>query len=238
MTSSLSDVQSPFPEPATGEGFRSLTPGLTAAFDPEHFHDGAAGIVSRLTTYLGDRSVRGLDLLDPAVLLKTARALMTPERQRVADFDPDRVNQIVDLYTATGIPVYSPGYMGRQFSGVVPLASLIDLVGSVVNQPSSFYEAGQLPSVAERLMAEELNRFIGWDRDRFAMVTTSGGSLANLTALLAARNRAFPQIWTRGAGGAPDPPAIAVSEDVHYSVTRAAGVLGIGERQIIRLPVD
>ncbi|MGC5010750.1 pyridoxal phosphate-dependent decarboxylase family protein [Streptosporangium sp. DT93] len=238
MTSSLSDVHSPLPEPATGEGSRSPTPDLAAAFDPDRFRDGAVDIVGRLTTYLADRSVRGLDLLDPAVLLKAARELMTPERQRIADFDADRVSRIVDLYTETGIPVYSPGYMGRQFSGVVPLAGLIDLVGSVVNQPSSFYEAGQLPSVAERLMAEELNRFIGWDRDRFAMVTTSGGSLANLTALLAARNRAFPQIWTRGTGGMPGPPAIAVSEEAHYSVTRAAGVLGIGERQIIRLPVD
>ncbi|MFF4986073.1 pyridoxal phosphate-dependent decarboxylase family protein [Streptosporangium saharense] len=234
MTSSLSDVQSPFPEPTTDEAM----PGLTAAFDPGRFHDDAMDIVNRLTAYLGDRSVRGLDLIDPAVLLKAARGLMTPERQHVADFDPDRVNQIVNLYAETGIPVHSPGYMGRQFSGVVPLAGLIDLVSSVVNQPSSFYEAGQLPNVAERLMADELNRFIGWDRDRFAMVTTSGGSLANLTALLAARNRAFPQIWTRGAGDTPGPPAIAISEDAHYSVTRAAGVLGIGERQIIRLPAD
>ncbi|MEV4095845.1 pyridoxal phosphate-dependent decarboxylase family protein [Streptosporangium saharense] len=234
MTSSLSDVQSPFPEPTTDEAI----PGLTAAFDPGRFHDDAMDIVNRLTAYLGDRSVRGLDLIDPEVLLKAARGLMTPERQHVADFDPDRVNQIVNLYAETGIPVHSPGYMGRQFSGVVPLAGLIDLVSSVVNQPSSFYEAGQLPNVAERLMADELNRFIGWDRDRFAMVTTSGGSLANLTALLAARNRAFPQIWTRGAGDTPGPPAIAISEDAHYSVTRAAGVLGIGERQIIRLPAD
>ncbi|MEU1878991.1 pyridoxal-dependent decarboxylase [Streptosporangium sp. NPDC020072] len=238
MTSSLSDVQSSFPEPTTGEDLWHSASGLTAAFDPGRFHEGALDIVDRLTAYLGDRSVRGLDLIDPQVLLKAARELMTPERQRVADFDADRVKQIVDLYTETGIPVHSPGYMGRQFSGVVPLAGLIDLVGSVVNQPSSFYEAGQLPNVAERLMAEELNRFIGWDRDRFAMVTTSGGSLANLTALLAARNHAFPQIWTRGAGGAPGLPAIAISEEAHYSVTRAAGVLGIGEGQIIRLPVD
>lgn len=238
MTSSLSDVQSSFPQPVTGESSHSPTPGLTAAFDPGRFHDGAVNIVRRLTTYLVDQSVRGLDLLHPEALLKAARELMTLERQGIADFDADRVNQIVDLYTETGIPVYSPGYMGRQFSGVVPLASLIDLVGSVVNQPSSFYEAGQLPNVAERLMAEELNRYIGGDPDRFAMVTTSGGSLANLTALLAARNRAFPQIWTAGAGGTPGRPAIAVSEEAHYSVTRAAGVLGIGERQIVRLPVD
>lgn len=59
VTNSLSDVHSSFPEPTTGEGSRSPTPGLTAAFDPGRFHDGAVDIVSRLTTYLGDRSVRG-----------------------------------------------------------------------------------------------------------------------------------------------------------------------------------
>ncbi|OBQ25510.1 MAG: hypothetical protein AN485_24610, partial [Anabaena sp. MDT14b] len=64
--------------------------------------------------------------------------------------------------------------MGRQFSGVIPLAALIDLISSIVSQPSSFYEAGQLPNVVERIMADEFNQFIGWNPDTFAMVTTSG----------------------------------------------------------------
>ena len=128
--------------------------------------------------------------------------------------------------------------MGRQFSGAVPLAGLVDLVSSVANQPSSFYEAGQLPNVAERLMAEELGRFIGWDPRRSTMVTTSGGSMANLTALLAARNRAFPGVWTRGVSAEGGRPAVAISEEAHYSVDRAVGVLGIGAEQIVRLPVD
>jgi L-2,4-diaminobutyrate decarboxylase len=94
--------------------------------------------------------------------------------------------------------------------------------------------------VAERIMADELNQFIGWDQGSFAMVTTSGGSLANLTALLAARNREFPEIWEFGgsAHGNAGLPAIAVSEEAHYSVSRAAGVMGIGEAQIVRLPVN
>jgi L-2,4-diaminobutyrate decarboxylase len=89
-------------------------------------------------------------------------------------------------------------------------------------------------------MADELNQFIGWDQGSFAMVTTSGGSLANLTALLAARNRVFPEIWEYGGSalGNGGRPAIAVSEEAHYSVSRAAGVMGIGEAQIVRLPVN
>ncbi|WP_157431052.1 pyridoxal phosphate-dependent decarboxylase family protein [Actinomadura macra] len=210
---------------------------LTAAFDPRLFRENSQAAVAHLESHLSDLSVRGLELTDPVVLSEAARALMTTEQESVAPFDEKKLAAILELYVKTGIQVHSPGYMGRQFSGTVPLAGVIDFVSSVVNQPSSFYEAGQLPNVAERIMADELNRFIGWEAGRFAMVTTSGGSLANLTALLAARNRAFPGIWSRGeTGGAR--PAIAVSEDVHYSVSRAAGVLGVGEAQIVRLPVN
>ncbi|QXJ20212.1 aminotransferase class V-fold PLP-dependent enzyme [Actinomadura graeca] len=214
---------------------------LTAVFDPRLFRENSQTAVAQLESHLADLSIRGLELTDPLVLSEAARALMTTEHQSIARFDEKKLAAIIELYVRTGIQVHSPGYMGRQFSGTVPLAGVIDFVGSVVNQPSSFYEAGQLPSVAERIMADELNRFIGWEPGRFAMVTTSGGSLANLTALLAARNRAFPGIWARGETGGETGgprPAIAVSEDVHYSVTRAAGVLGVGEARIVRLPVN
>ncbi|MCP2338452.1 pyridoxal phosphate-dependent decarboxylase family protein [Actinomadura rupiterrae] len=211
---------------------------MAGAFDPDLFGHTAEQVALRLRRHLADPSVRGLDLVEPDALAKTARELMTTERDRVAGFDEGRLHRILDLYIGTGIQVHSPGYMGRQFSGVVPLAAVVDLVSSVVNQPSSFYEAAQLPSVAERVMADELNRYVGFDPDRFAMVTTSGGSLANLTALLAARNHAFPGIWTRGAAQEAGRPAIAVGAEAHYSVVRAAGVLGIGEDQVVRLPAD
>ncbi|OON80073.1 pyridoxal phosphate-dependent decarboxylase family protein [Streptomyces tsukubensis] len=210
------------------------------AFDARRFGENTDTVVGKLESYLEDLSVRGLELTDPAALSHAARALMTPESETVAAFDDKKLAAIVDLYLRTGIPVHSPGYMGRQFSGVVPLASVMDLVSSVTNQPSSFYEAAQLPNVAERIMGEELNQFIGWDPGSFAMVTTSGGSLGNLTALLAARNDKFPDYWSAGGSalGGRGTPAIAVGDDAHYSVSRAAGVMGIGEDQIVRLPLN
>ncbi len=210
------------------------------AFDPKAFRTNAEIAVSKLERYLADSSIRGLTLTDPEILLEKARALMAEPEGRLGGLDEHRLGEILDLYIRTGIQVHSPGYMGRQFSGVVPLAGVVDFVSSVVNQPSSFYEAGQLPRVAECLMADELNRFIGWPQGRFAMITTSGGSLANLTAMLAARNDKLPRFWSEGAfalSGQPR-PAIAVGEDAHYSVHRAAGILGIGDDQIVVLPCN
>jgi L-2,4-diaminobutyrate decarboxylase len=212
---------------------------LLDAFDPQLFDENSRTAAARLQEYLADASIRGLALTDPAILAKEARALMV-EGSGEQTFDSKRLEAILDLYIRTGIQVHSAGSMGRQFSGVIPLSGIIDFVSSVVNQPSSFYEAAQLPNVAERIMADELNQFIGWEQGSFAMVTTSGGSLANLTALLAARNRKFPEIWEHGspADGNTGRPAIAVSEAAHYSVSRAAGVMGIGAEQIVRLPVN
>lgn len=213
---------------------------LIEAFDVQLFRESAESVLAKLEKHLADLSIRGLELVEPAQLTRAARALMTKERERPAAFDEARLAEIVDLYLRTGIQVHSPGYMGRQFSGVVPLSGVIDFVGSVVNQPSSFYEAAQLPNVVERIMADELNKFIGYPPGTFAMLTTSGGSLANLTALLTARNRAFPGIWGRGSSALGDSarPAVAVGADVHYSVARAAGILGIGEDRVVRLPLD
>jgi len=209
-------------------------------FDPQLFRENAEIVISKLENYLADSSIRGLALTDPSVLLQAAKDLMTEEYEGIASLDEEKLEAIIDLYIKTGIQVHSPGYMGRQFSGVIPFSAVFDMIGSIVNQPSSFYEAGQLPNVVERIMADELNRFIGWERGRFAMVTTSGGSLANLTALLAARNDKLPRVWTEGitVSEGQSRPAIAVSEDTHYSVCRAAGILGIGEEQIVRLPMN
>jgi len=206
-------------------------------FDPQLFRKNAEIVISKLEEYLADSSIRGLSLTNPYILLQAAKDLMTSEGGGAAV--EEKLSAIIDLYIKTGIQVHSPGYMGRQFSGVIPLAAVIDLISSTVNQPSSFYEAAQLPNVVERIMADEFNQFIGWEPDSFAMVTTSGGSLASLTALLAARNDKFPRIWSEGIlalEGQPR-PAIAVG-DAHYSISRAVGIMGIGEDQIVRLPVN
>lgn len=214
---------------------------MSEVFSLSEFTQSVEVALGQLTEYLADDSIRGLALTEPKVLMTQAKRLMT---DGIEDTDPvsreQKLKAILELYIKTGIQVHSPGYMGRQFSGVIPLAGVVDLVNSIVNQPSSFYEAGQLPNVVERLMAKELNQYIGYEHDNYAMVTTSGGSLANMTALLAARNKRYPGFWSQGsyAVDGPGRPAIAVNGESHYSITRAAGILGIGEMQVVRLPSD
>lgn len=199
------------------------------------FMEKLRSVVSMITDYFSDLTPKGVNMLNPDTLYNRARALM-----RGDDGETSRFRDIVKLYMETGLFVHSTGSIGRQYTGNIPLTAIMDMVNSIVNQPSSFYEASQLPCVAEKIMAEELNRFIGFDKETFTMVHTSGGSLANLTAILSARNNRYGECMEKGVRCGADGlrPAVAIGRDAHYSIVRAVEMLGIGRDNIVWLPLD
>jgi aromatic-L-amino-acid decarboxylase len=60
--------------------------------------------------------------------------------------------------------------------------------------------------------------------------------LSNLTALTAARERALPGSRRRGIAGTP--ATIYCSSEAHYSIVRAAEVLGLGSDAVRAVPID
>lgn len=65
---------------------------------------------------------------------------------------------------------------------------------------------------------------------------SSGGTVSNMTALAAARERALPGSRHTGLSGRPC--ALYASADVHESVKRAAELLGIGRDHVRAIPID
>jgi len=65
---------------------------------------------------------------------------------------------------------------------------------------------------------------------------TSGGTVSNTTALAAAREHALPLSRVKGLGGRR--VAVYCSREVHYSITRAVELLGIGSENLRALPID
>lgn len=207
--------------------------------DDLNFQEALYSIIPLLADYLSGEVAKGVDMLPPEKVYQKARSLMKSEvRGEVSG--KSRLENIVRLYLETGLYVHSTSSLGRQYTGNIPLAAVMDLVNSVVNQPASFYEASQLPCVAERIMGEELNRFVGMNPDTFTMLQTSGGSLANVTALLAARNNRYPECSRKGMASLTETgkPAVALGTDAHYSLIRAVNMLGIGREGIVWLPLD
>lgn len=80
-----------------------------------------------------------------------------------------------------------------------------------------------------------VGEFVGFDAHACGLLA-AGGTISNLTALTAAREWALPGFRHEGAGGRR--MALYCSAEAHYSVRRAAEVLGIGGRQVRAIPID
>lgn len=158
------------------------------------------------------------------------------------DASPESLTRrFVDLVTVMlqhGINLHHPRYIGHQVPASVPIAGLFDAVGSVTNQPMAIYEMGPWATAAEWAMVRELGQAIGWQPGEFSGLVTHGGSLANFTALLTARNRALGDVWERGVPRDGPSPMLVVHADAHYSVSRSAGMLGLGTDHVLRVPLD
>jgi aromatic-L-amino-acid decarboxylase len=99
-----------------------------------------------------------------------------------------------------------------------------------VNLASWAGAASDIEDQAVRWVAE----FVGFPAEAGAF--TSGGTISNLTALTAARERAVPGVRRGGLGGRR--LALYTSAESHYSVLRAAELLGIGTDGVRALPLD
>lgn len=149
-----------------------------------------------------------------------------------------RFDEVVTEMLCRGINMHHPRYIGHQVPAPVPIAGLFDAVGSVTNQCMAIYEMGPWATAVEWAMVRELGRAIGWQPGQFSGLVTHGGSLANFTALLTARNVALGDVWEHGVPREGPPPVMLVHADAHYSVARSAGMLGLGTNQVLRVALD
>lgn len=134
----------------------------------------------------------------------------------------------------------SPRYMGHQVPPPVPLAAAFSALAGLTNQGCAVHEMSPFASEAERVLVKKLLGKVGWSEPGSSGIVTNGGSLATLTALLAARNSRYPQGWSAGIASSTGrgTPILFCSEDTHYSVSRAAGVLGLGTQSVHKIPVN
>ncbi len=155
-----------------------------------------------------------------------------------ADQRVGRFRELLGVMLSRGHNLHHPHYVGHQVPPSVPLAGLFDALGAVTNQVMAVYEMGPWGVAVEQAMVQRLTGAIGWDPAQSAGIVTHGGAAANLTALLAARNVTLGDAWEAGVARSGPPPVLVTQADAHYSMVRAAGIMGLGTRQVVRAELD
>jgi aromatic-L-amino-acid decarboxylase len=90
-------------------------------------------------------------------------------------------------------------------------------------------------TLLERQTLRWVGEFVGFGEGADGLMA-AGGTISNLTALTAARERALPGARYDGLAG--HHLALYCSAEAHYSVRRAAEVLGIGGRSVRTIAID
>lgn len=204
---------------------------LQRAYDPEQFRRQGHALIDQMADLLAEQTSGE----QPAIRYQTPEdsyATWQKDVQNAPHPDP------LDLLRQTlqkGVQLHNPNYMGHQISPPVPVTALAGLVNDWMNNGMGVYEMGQVGVTLERLVCRIVARQMGFSETADGFLT-SGGTLANLTALLTARSvKASERVWQEGS---KQQLALMVSEEAHYCVDRAVRIMGWGEAGIIKVPTN
>lgn len=130
-----------------------------------------------------------------------------------------------------------PRFFGYVASPSTPAGAFADLLASVLNANVTSWRSAPAATEVERLVVHWLSKLVGYDDCTHGLLT-SGGSMANLIALLIAhRTKTTDEPELKGLWNSTR-MTIYAAEQIHLSVPKGAAILGFGREQVRLVPCD
>ncbi len=143
------------------------------------------------------------------------------------DFD-----SLLKVFRETIVPFSRQNAHPRMFGYVqspgTPLGAFADVLASTLNANLTIWRSAPAPVELERLTIDWVRQILGFPAEAGGLFV-SGGSMANLAALAAAR-----QTKEHSLGRL----RIYASSATHFSISKAAALLGIGRENVQHVAVD
>jgi aromatic-L-amino-acid decarboxylase len=159
---------------------------------------------------------------------KLARALREPMPERGRPFD-----RLLRLLFGRVIPASlntaSPGYLAYIPGGGLFHSAVADLIADATNRYVGVWLAAPALAQLEENVVQWFCAMLGLPTGAGGLLTT-GGSLANLIAVVTARRERLPPDFLRGT--------IYASEEAHHSVRKAAIIAGFPAERVRAIPTD
>jgi glutamate/tyrosine decarboxylase-like PLP-dependent enzyme len=133
-----------------------------------------------------------------------------------------------------------PRFFGFVIGGALPVTVAANWLATAWDQNTGLHAATPGTAHIERVALDLLLQVLDLPRESAGAFVT-GATVANLTALAAARHRVLARAgWSVESDGLFGAPSITVlvGSEVHPTVLKALGVLGLGRNRVVRVAVD
>ena len=155
--------------------------------------------------------------------------------------DPSQILKIMEeVVTPATMGMSSPRFYGWVIGGVYPVALAADWMTSAWDQNNVVNEATPGTVALEATAIRWIREAAGLPEGTWGAFVT-GTTLGNTTALAAARTAVLAEAGWDATGdglfGAP-PVTVVVGEEVHPTLIKGLGIVGLGRNRVVRVPVD
>jgi len=210
------------------------------------FESDVRAVVAALTNYDREARLRNGPVLRQPPIQQLFDDLDLESYVRSGGLNGDELLKFLKKYLPATTRLRHPAFFAHQTTIPHDAGVLAAVIDSYTANPMAIYEMGPAAAAIEYALINWMLEKVGWrpapsdwqqhdDEDFGAGVLTNGGSLGNLIALVTARTRMVPDVWREGS---PGDLGIMAPAGSHYSVARAAGVIGLGMNGLFAPDVD
>ncbi|KAL9121158.1 MAG: hypothetical protein Q9187_002283 [Circinaria calcarea] len=160
-----------------------------------------------------------------------------PRTALVEHHKPQKLGQLLDLQ----LPDISEGQDGflkfvQKSYNASNIAS--ELILAVLNTNLHIYQISPALTIIEKTTSKTLANLFGLSGPHAGGISAQGGSASNTTSIVIARNMLFPDTKENGNFASGRKLVLFTSAYGHYSIEKAAQMLGFGSASVWSVPID
>jgi len=205
------------------------------AVPAEEFRAIAAAAVDFLADYY--QTLDGRAVLIPTTSREIRASIDEPLPRTGTEFAEllDTVRDVICRYARHSAHRRMFGYVSTPGTAVTALGGML---AAALNINVTSWRSAPTGADLEHLTIDWLKEMLGYPAQAGGLLT-SGGSMATFAALGAARSaKAGVDVVRQGVGAIGRPMCVYVSEEGHFSIAKAAGMLGLGSGYVRAAKTD
>ena len=145
-----------------------------------------------------------------------------------------QVEQILQYSVNT----WDRGFMNKLYASTNAPGLAAELILATLNTNVHVYEVSPALTLIEKHTTHTLASLFGLTGPHAGGISVQGGSISNTTSIVVARNTLYPDTKEHGNTSRNRKLAIFTSAHGHYSIEKAAQMLGFGSSSVWSVPID